>query len=356
MKKSRILFICMIIAMAFILSACAMGPRAVGTPGLAADDDMVYVSYQQFVYAVDTKSGTEVWRYPDKGNAQTMFYAPPEVEGDALFVGNLANNFLKLNKANGTVIWTFSESKGWFIGQALADGNVILAPNADRSLYALNSNGLLLWKFDNEHAFWAQPIVDTEVVFMGSMDHKVYALNYETGELRWETELQGAVVSAPVYDSENQMLYVGSIGKELVALSAIDGQIKWTYPKEGSIGSIWATPLLNEGQVIFSDETGKIFSLDAENGNLIWTLEAGGEVMAGLMPIESGFLVLLESGTIRAFDYERNPLWSRNVDGELYSKPVNANGVIVVAAIKSDSLLFGFDQSGNQLWSYKPGK
>ena len=62
MKKSKIMFISVIAVTALLLSACTMGPRAVGTPGLSADGDVVYVAYQQYVYAVDAKTGNEILR------------------------------------------------------------------------------------------------------------------------------------------------------------------------------------------------------------------------------------------------------------------------------------------------------
>jgi len=115
MKIKKFLITGVFVTMALVLSACAMGPRAVGTPGLTAEGDVVYVSYMQYVYAVNAQTGIEVWRYPAKGSAQVMFYAPPTVTDDAVFVGDLANKFHKLNKTTGAALWTFEGAKGLFI-------------------------------------------------------------------------------------------------------------------------------------------------------------------------------------------------------------------------------------------------
>jgi len=352
MKKSKIMFISVIAVTALLLSACTMGPRAVGTPGLSADGDVVYVAYQQYVYAVDAKTGNEIWRFPDDGNAQIVFYAPPEVTGESLFVGDLANKFYKLDKETGAEVWTFSEAKGWSIAQALADGNVVYAPSGDWSLYKIDSNGDMIWQFETNQAIWAQPVIAGDTIFLGSMDHKVYALS-SSGKLLWKTELGGAIAATPLFDEVTENLYVSSIGKEFIALSAKNGEKLWTLDTDGSI---WAAPLLNEGQLLFADETGKIFAVNAETGKVTWSIESGGAVMAGLAAIDGGFVVVMEDGTIRAFDYEGNPLWTRDVSGELYSTPVTANGLLVIAAIKGDNLLYGFDESGNQVWSFNPGK
>lgn len=356
MKRKNIIFIIVTIALALVLSSCTMGPRAVGTPGLTAGEDTVYLAFQQYVYSVNSESGTEVWRYPSKGNIQVVFYAPPEVDGDALYVGDLANKFHKLNSATGAEVWTFDQAKGWFIGKAKAAGDIILAPSSDRSLYALDDSGSLMWKFSKDFALWGQPVVEGDSVYFGSLDHKVYALNLQTGELLWEVQLSGAINASPLFDPETGLLYVGSLGKEMVAINAESGKISWSYPEDGTISSVWATPILQEGQLIFADETGKIISLDPKTGSFNWTIEAGAKMMGGLLAIEGGFVTVMEDGTVRAFDYERNPLWTRNINGELYTTPVLSNDVIVIAAFKSDSLLYGFDQNGNQIWSYQPAK
>ena len=356
MKRKNIIFIIVTIALALVLSSCTMGPRAVGTPGLTAGEDTVYLAFQQYVYSVNSELGTEVWRYPSKGNIQVVFYAPPEVDGDALYVGDLANKFHKLNSATGAEVWTFDQAKGWFIGKAKAAGDIILAPSSDRSLYALDDSGSLMWKFSKDFALWGQPVVVGDSVYFGSLDHKVYALNLQTGEPLWEVQLSGAINASPLFDPETGLLYVGSLGKEMVAINAESGKISWSYPEDGTISSVWATPILQEGQLIFADETGKIISLDPKTGSFNWTIEAGAKMMGGLLAIEGGFVTVMEDGTVRAFDYERNPLWTRTINGELYTTPVLSNDVIVIAAFKSDSLLYGFDQNGNQIWSYQPAK
>lgn len=360
MKKSKYLIFLASMALVFLLSACTMGPRAIGTPGLSADGSMVYVAYQQYVYAVDTNSGigaVQNWRFPSAGNAKVVFYAPPEVTQDSVFVGDLANSFHKLNKDNGTEIWSFNGGKGWFIGKAKTTNEIVLAQSSDRNLYALSANGSLLWKYETNQSNWAQPVINGDSVYLGSMDHKIYALDITDGEMLWEKEMSGAIASAPVFDENLNQLYVGSLGRKLVALDAKSGDEVWSFPADDSIGSIWASPIIKDSQVIFVDETGKIFSLDTVSGEKNWTGDAGGDVMAGLLPLENEFLVALENGNVIGYSYSgsRTSLFFQ-VDGEIYSTPVIADEVIVVATIKSDSLLYGYDLDGKQVFSFTPGR
>ena len=351
MKIKKFLITGVFITMVLILSACAMGPRAVGTPGMTAEGDVVYVSYMQFVYAVNAKTGIEVWRYPDKGSPQVMFYAPPIVTEDAVFVGDLANKFHKLNKTTGAELWTFAGAKGWFIGQAVVSGDTVYVSSSDRYIYAIDSiNGTLKWKYETGHQNWSQPIVVSDEIIVASLDHSVYALDM-TGSLLWQTELNGAIVGSPTTDENNEKVYVSTIGQAFYALEAKTGNVTWQFDTKSSL---WSTPLLAEGALLICDEAGTIYSVDPNTGKALWTTEVGGKVMSGLLAIDGGFIVVTEDGSVRAFDLDRNPSWTRTISGELYTTPVKTTENIVVAAIKGDNLLFGFDLTGNQEWVFKP--
>lgn len=351
MKIKKLLITGVFITMMLILSACAMGPRAVGTPGMTADGGNVYVSYMQYVYAVNAKTGVEVWRYPAKGSAQIMFYAPPIVTEDAVYVGDLANKFHKLNKTTGAELWTFTGAKGWFIGQAVVSTDTVYAASSDRFIYALDSaNGTLKWKFETSHQNWSQPILVSEEIVVASLDHSVYALD-KTGSLLWQTELNGAIVGSPITDEKSEKVYVGTIGQAFYALDAKSGKVIWQFDTKSSL---WSAPLITEGTLLICDEAGAVYSIDPDTGKALWSTDVGGKVMGGLLAVDGGFVVVTEDSTVRAFDLDRNPLWTRTVSGELYTTPVKTAENIIVAAIKGDNLLFGFSLTGNQEWVFKP--
>jgi outer membrane protein assembly factor BamB len=351
MKIKKFLITGVFVTMALILSACAMGPRAVGTPGLTAEGDVVYVSYMQYIYAVNAQTGVEIWRYPAKGSAQVVFYAPPTVTEDAVYVGDLANKFHKLNKTTGTALWTFEGAKGWFIGQAVISGDTVYASSSDRFIYAIDStNGSLKWKFETGHQNWSQPIVVSNEIVLASLDHSVYALDMQ-GKKLWQTELNGAIVGSPITDETNEKIYVGTIGQSFYALDAKTGKVTWQFDTKSSL---WSAPLFAEGTLLICDEAGTVYSVDPITGKALWTTEVGGKVMGGLLAIDGGFIVVTEDSTVRAFDFDRNPLWTRTVSGELYTTPVQTAENIIIAAIKGDNLLYGFDLIGNQEWVFKP--
>jgi hypothetical protein len=63
-----------------------------------------------------------------------------------------------------------------------------------------------------------------------------------------------------------------------------------------------------------------------------------------------------ESGSLIAVDAYGKTIWSKAIIGKLYSTPVLAGGVILVAPVEGDVTLIALDQNGTQQWVYTPAK
>ena len=104
----------------------------------------------------------------------------------------------------------------------------------------------------------------------------------------------------------------------LTAVDSQSGEILWAFNNNGELSSVWATPVMFDGNVVFSDESGKIFGLNPDDGSVNWALDAGGNVTAGILPLESSFVVVREDGTLTVYNMsDRAPVWTRTVDGEV---------------------------------------
>ena len=76
-------------------------------------------------------------------------------------------------------------------------------------------------------------LVANGIVYVGSYDHNVYALNAATGVKVW-TYLIGSIV----YSSSlvaNGIVYVGSGGGTIYALNATTGTKVWSYDTGGPV-------------------------------------------------------------------------------------------------------------------------
>jgi len=353
MKKKYFYILAVFLGLSFLLSSCMPGPRVVGTPGVSVSADKAVVAYGTTVFSVNVENGAISWQYPDKPSAQRVFYAKPLITDDAVYIGDLGNSFHKLDLETGNEEWSFTDAKGFFIGQAAINGEMIYAPSNDGHLYALDQNGNLVWKFKTDHYIWGQPQISSDRIFVGSTDRFVYALSMD-GEAVWTVELAGAIVDSPVLSNDGSALFVGSMGKEMVALDTNDGDVLWTFDANGNLESVWGNPILENDTLIFSDSAGKLFGLDPVTGEARWQTVVSGSVVGGLTAMEDGFVLATKEGLVKAFDFEGSPLWEATLEGEIYKAPALNDEFVVVGTINGENLLYAFNKNGVQIWSSTP--
>ena len=104
-------------------------------------------------------------------------------------------------------------------------------------------NLILKWSYAvGGAAMFSSPAVANGVVYVGSHDKSVYALNASTGALLWSSAYGGAIASSPAV--ANGLVYVGLFNGGLHALDASTGAKVWRrYPLRWALlarGGEWA--------------------------------------------------------------------------------------------------------------------
>jgi outer membrane protein assembly factor BamB len=79
------------------------------------------------------------------------------------------------------------------------------------------------------------PIVMGDTIYFGSDDGNFYALDVESGYMRWVFKSGAEINSIPSSDKDN--IYFGSKDGKLYALSCKTGQVIWTFQAESQINS-----------------------------------------------------------------------------------------------------------------------
>jgi outer membrane protein assembly factor BamB len=107
-------------------------------------------------------------------------------------------------------MWSFRTLGAVISSPAVANG-VVYAGSYDDSVFALNaSTGALLWSFATGGYVGSSVAVANGVVYVSSQDNNVYALNASTGALLWSFTIMHGISSPTV---ANGMVYVGSGAK-----------------------------------------------------------------------------------------------------------------------------------------------
>jgi outer membrane protein assembly factor BamB len=165
-----------------------------------------------------------------------------------------------------------------FLSSPVIDHGVVYFGSGDFNVYALDAaTGALKWKFATGNVVHATPAVADGVVYVGSWDSFFYALDAATGAVRWKYQTGrdtiaynqvGIVGSAAV---SGGVVYVGCRDGFLYALNAKTGAEKWKY--NNNHGWVIASPPVSNGVVYFPTSDGTRFkAVDAATGTLRFDL------------------------------------------------------------------------------------
>lgn len=103
------------------------------------------------------------------------------------------------------------------------------------------------------------PIVKGKTIYFGSPDGNFYALDIESGYMRWVFKTGGVINSVPFADEEN--VYFGSNDGKVYAVSLKDGHEVWSFQTESTVQS---TVVRNNDSVVFTSDGGSMYFLSPE--------------------------------------------------------------------------------------------
>jgi outer membrane protein assembly factor BamB len=130
----------------------------------------------------------------------------------------------------------------------------------------------------------SSPSVSNGVVYCGSRDGKLYAVDIASGNKRWEFQTGSWVESSAAI--VNNIVYFGSNDGNLYALNASTGAKIWSYQAPYPIKS---SPAVADGRVYFGCDDYYVYALDAVNGKKIWSVSTG-DVISSSPVIANGLV------------------------------------------------------------------
>lgn len=358
--RKKLVLVTTILLGAFLLSACAGGAvRGTSWPGLSADANTAYLADGGAIYAINLSNGTELWKYP--GSSKLIFYAPPVVTPDGLVIVGSAGTDHSLIALNPKTInpdtkapaeaWKFLGAKDHWVAAPLVLNNKLFAVNSDGNLYVLDLQDgqsvkqATVVKLDGR--LWSQPTTDGQRVYITSLDHSVIAVDANTYAVLWHEDLGGAVPGSPVL-SKNGTLYVGSLASKLEKFDPATGNHQSVLDAKNWV---WSTPALDGDTLYFGDVDGNFYSFDTSTDKLNWNpVQPDGAITASPLIVGDSVLIATESGSIYQISKDgTSKLWNQP-GGQIYTTPVLANDLILVAPLGTSAFLYAYKQDGSQAW------
>jgi eukaryotic-like serine/threonine-protein kinase len=209
-----------------------------------------------------------------------------------------------------------------------------------------------LWKFECEDEIRGSPVVSHGVVFVGSYDYNLYALNSRTGEFGWKYPTDGGIVSRPaVFDS---YVLFGSEDHRVHVVSARTGRIVWTYYSDGPVRS---SAFIAEGHAFIGSDDGYLHAINLQSGRQAWRAEAGAPVRSTPFVSASDESIYFgnEDGDFFNLNFRGQVRWRFKAKRAITSSPYAADGIVYFCSV--DSTLYALDaQSGWIIWRFRLGK
>ncbi len=239
------------------------------SPAVADAENLVlFGSLDQLLYAVDTRLGQLSWTVATHGAVQSS----PAIAHGHVFFGSDDGNLYAVRLATGRVQWKWPGGVP-IRSRPLVAGEMIVVGLESGDVVGIDLSGQMIWRFKAKRAVVSSPAERDGLVFFGSMDWHVYALDLARGWKVWSFRTNKPVVSSPAIGEDK--LFIGSVDGSLYALDLSSGKEKWHFETAGQITS---SPVYSEGAVYFGGIDGKVYSVEAKSGRLRWSYETGGPI------------------------------------------------------------------------------
>jgi len=213
----------------------------------------------------------------------------PAIEGEEIYFGSADGNLYSINKNTGEKNWNF-KTNGSVVSSPALVKNLVIFSSRDKNIYAVEKlTGKLVWKygmgediklpwgFDN---FVSSPLVVNDEIYIGSGDGNLYKLSYG-GKLIWKYKTEFRIRTTPAYN--NGVVFFGDTDGTIYALEANTGKLKWSYDTQGKnlnpdeFGTdrkaIMSSPAIADGKITFGARDGFLYTLEEETGKFLWYYE-----------------------------------------------------------------------------------
>ncbi|MCB9733112.1 MAG: PQQ-binding-like beta-propeller repeat protein [Deltaproteobacteria bacterium] len=295
--------------------------------------ERVSVDWAEPLYAL------EVFPYHPVEPAQPLYVRSAQTPAGGIVVVPAKDRVVRaLDAVSGKTLWSF-ETKGPNVAKPVAEGDDLVIASTDGHVYRVSQrNGRASWvsEFPGGAGVLSAPAIGGGRVFVTSIDNRITALDYETGERQWErkrphlTELtvSGQAGALLVKD----LVVTGFSDGQLVAFMQADGVTAWSADLSGGgkdFVDVDSTPVLVGNLVIASCYKRGVFAVDVDTGNIAWVVKGEGYGTATVF--EGQVFVPQALGSVIAIDGASGTVgWRAKLSGEIAGTPAASEHYLLV--------------------------
>ncbi|KPL83322.1 protein kinase [Thermanaerothrix daxensis] len=207
-----------------------------------------------------------------------------------------------------------------------------------------------LWAFKCEDEVRGSPFYDNGVIYIGSYDNNLYALDATNGDFRWKFPTEGPIVGRPIVSQD--MVLIGSKDAFLYCISAKTGKLLWNHKTDGAIHS---SPRVSEGHVFFGSDDGYLYAVNLTSARRAWRLDTGEAIRSTPFLTNEYIYFGTEGGEFYCVDYRGQIKWRFRAKRAITSSPTVTQGMVYFTSL--DASFYALDsKSGWMIWRFRMGK
>jgi len=272
------------------------------------------------------------------------------VHDGIIYVGTVDGRVVAINSSTGNLEWSYSIAP-------------VTAP----------SSGLSCGQTSAPTAIYGTPVVDRDIVYIGTYSGQVLALNtlarsqnltfpqQRYGEWKWDCPIDNAKSSAIVADLlvSEDAIYVSSSNGRVYSLDKEFGDLNWESKiLDEKHGKLWTSPVIQGDTLYVSTFDGHIYALSAETGELLdWSFES-----------EAGFASspVIYEDTIFLGSFDRHlyavkigsdvPIWKfpeeKPAGNWFWASPIVNENIVYAGCLDGKLYAIGAE-TGEELWQFE---
>lgn len=287
---------------------------------------------------------------------ERVWSIPCKVANDRIVFGSWDNSLQCVSLQDGSLIWRFETQGPIYSSPAVSTDGSLVVGCEDHVLRRINRDGACIWAFEAKGAFHSTPTIDfvRKIVYAGSYDHTLYALNYETGGVVWkcsfDERVEDDIYSSPALTVDGQII-VGA--NNVLICFEPDGEVRWRIVESSRFeGTAAIDHVLSRG-VIGTEEGGKILVFDTGSGIVLREFVTKGFVVScpSLSP-EGIAYIGSDDGHVYGIDIcSLECLWRTDLGCPFKYTPLTVLPSGDALVVGTDGHLYSLDQkTGDVLW------
>jgi hypothetical protein len=164
-----------------------------------------------------------------------------------------------------------------------------------------------VWRFDTGGIVESSPAVVGGILYAGTFNNRLFAIDAATGEQKWEFRVGGLLRASP--SVVHGVVFFGADDNRFYAVDAASGLEKWSFGLGG--GGEQSSPAVIDGTVYFGAFDDNVYALDADTGEERWRFPMGAGALSSPLVVDNRLFIGSLDGRLYALEADDGGLlWS----------------------------------------------